>query len=629
MCGFAGIISYNTNDLQNDIVAMCDIIKHRGPDTEGYYYGNNFAFGHRRLAIIDLSDKGRQPMIYENQYVIIYNGEIFNYLELKSELEGKGLIFKSDTDTEVIMAAYDNWGTDCLQHFNGMFAFALYDMKKQNIFCARDRFGVKPFYYTQVENRFVFASEIKQFTVLKDWKAVANKNRLIDFLYSGGVHDHTNETLFDKVFQLQGGEFLVYNLTSCNYVVTKWYNLNRNSPNSKSNFAETKTLFRNLFKDTVKMRLRSDVKVGSCLSGGLDSSSIVCAMNDILKAEGKEEQQETVSSCFEDKKVDEREYIKEIIKKTNVASHKIFPSYKDLFPQLDKIVWHQDEPFGSTAVFAQWCVYEEARKKGIIVMLDGQGADEHLAGYADFHQVHFRELLFKGKILNLIRSLKNYRTRYKDYYYDPYKPLLIEVGKSLLPGWLVKFVSNKLIKTSGNNTFDWLKITANDGSVVENLNKKYSKTIKSTSEGQLLYLSLPKLLHHQDRNSMAHSVESRAPFVDYRLVEFVFGLPSEYKVKIAVTKYILREALKGLVPDKILNRYDKLGFATPQDSWFHENVNEISAELENACDNLQNYVDKDKILLLYKKAVMQKSSTSLFWRLICTSRWIKIFNVTI
>jgi len=380
------------------------------------------------------------------------------------------------------------------------------------------------------------------------------------------------------------------------------------------------------------LRLRSDVKVGSCLSGGIDSTSIVCVMNNILKEEDKVNLQETVSSCFDDIIVDEREYINEVIDKTNVVSHKVFPAFENLFPQLDKIIWHQDEPFGSTSIYAQWCVYEEANKNGMTVMLDGQGADEYLAGYSNFHQMHFRELFFKGKLLKLNKSLKNYRSKYNRYYANPYKLFINELLNRFLPQDVI-IIIRKLF-TSANkesvNLMGWLKPDSFNTNAPKELKFEFSDTIKGMSESQLFYTSLPKLLHHQDRDSMAHSVESRAPFVDYRLVEFVYALPSHYKVNNAVTKYILRESLKDIIPSKIGNRYDKLGFATPQGRWFKENELLIRTELENACEILHQYVNKEQVMALYiKSAKKETDNMSIFWNIICVSHWTQVFNVTL
>lgn len=630
MCGIAGIISKNNVDIKDEIVKMTDIISHRGPDGFGYYHGNNFSFGHRRLSIIDLTTKGAQPMTYKDRYVITYNGEIFNYIELKSELLMKGYEFYTDSDTEVIMAAYDFWGKDCLTHFNGMWAFALYDNQKNVIFCSRDRFGIKPFYYIQYEDKFAFSSEIKQFTVLYEWKPIVNKPRLHDFLSSNGIHDHLSETLFKNVYQLRGGEFLEYSLTNYTFTVSRWYDLGARVKSLSVDFEEAKQRFYELFSDAINLQLRSDVKVGSCLSGGLDSSSIVCMINQLLRQSGKEINQETISSCFVYKEVDEQEYIDEVIRKTGVKGHKIFPVFENLFSNIDKIIWHQDEPFGSTSVYAQWTVYEEARNLGMIVMLDGQGADEYLAGYSNFHLANFRELLLSFKISKLIKSVIHYKKCYKEYYINPYRELVKTVLQRLIPQSFLKGLTSLIKKTRKKsvNAIHWLKNENNDRKI--DLMFQQKNNVREESEIQLLCTSLPKLLHHQDRDSMAHSVESRPPFLDYRLVEYVLALPSEYKIKNSVTKYILREALTGVTPNIILNRYDKLGFATPEEIWVKENVDIFRKEISEACDCLHSYVNKEKTLEWFDYTVKSgKKFNSIFWKLISVNHWVKVFNVDV
>lgn len=618
MCGIAGIINKNKQNLTTEIVSMCEIIKHRGPDGFGYYNGEKFALGHRRLSIIDLSENGKQPMKYKDNSIITFNGEIFNYIELREELLSVGYSFQSKTDTEVILVAYQHWGKECLNHFNGMFSFAIYDIKKNIIFCARDRFGIKPFYYRQSKENFAFASEIKQFTVLENWKSIANKGKISEFLINEGIHDHTNETLFKDVYQLMGGESLEYSLSNHSHTIYKWYNLKPNINHKNLSFDQAKKKFKELFNSSINLRLRSDVKIGSCLSGGLDSSAIVCAINKKLKKSDNTDLQETVSACFNDTKIDEREFIDEVVKNTEVNSYKVFPSFEKGFSLLDKILWHQDEPFGTTSIYAQWSVYEEARSKDITVMLDGQGADEYLAGYGLFQQIRFLELFDKLQLFKLFKSLKNYREKYKNYYNNPYRNILSRKFRFYTPIWIKSILLKK-------NKVKWLKYHKNPSINTDKIN-----TIQKLTESQLFHTSLPKLLHHQDRNSMAHSIESRPPFLDYRLIELVYSLPSDYKVNKGVTKFILRESLKELIPKKILNRYDKLGFATPQERWFNENQILMRKEIEDASNVLKFYIDKKEILNLYDHSNHSRNKhLNLFWRIICLNHWVKVFKVSI
>jgi len=626
MCGISGIIEKNSSSRCDEIVAMTNLIVHRGPDGFGYYHGENFSFGHRRLAILDLTSHGAQPMHYMEKYCITYNGEVYNYIEIKKELSEFGYTFLSNTDTEVVLAAYDRWGKDCLNKFNGMFAFAIFDKENKKIFCARDRFGVKPFYYSQVGNKFVFASEIKQFTAVNGWHATANLPRLRDFLLYGGIHDHTQETMFDNVYQLKGGTFLEYDLVTYSYKIDCWYDLKTINENKRIDFESAKTAFKTLFHDAVRLRLRSDVKVGSCLSGGLDSSAIVCQIHEMLREIKESSKQETVSACFNDKRVDEREYMDEVIHQTNVNAHKIFPSSSDLFKDLDKLVWHQDEPFGTTSVYAQWLVYKASRDNGLIVMLDGQGADEHLAGYSSFHTVHFNELMFSLKFVELFKSIKNYRKCYNDYYFSPYRTLFLRAACCFLPDRLLNKIKKYFSSAKNENllTMDCFS----DGKHDEIATDNYS--IRDESLTKLYFTTLPKLLHHADRNSMAHSVESRTPFVDYKLIELAISLPSSFKINRAITKFIMRHSLSDLMPKKIVNRFDKLGFSTPQSEWTHQISKQFRIKLEEACCLLKNNVNKNVVLSKFDKSISRGGAIdSLFWRIVCVGSWMKVFKISL
>lgn len=622
MCGISGII-YKNNSItdRNEIKRMNDMIIHRGPDGEGYYFGGNFALGHRRLSIIDLTDGGKQPMNFEDKYIIVYNGEIYNYKDLKEELSQYGYQYKSYTDTEVILSAYDKWGTECVNHFNGMWSFAIYDFEKGIIFCSRDRFGVKPFYYTEIDNRFIFGSEIKQFTALNGWKAKGNRKRIIDFLMFE-MFDHTNETLFEGVYQLRGGHSLIYDLRSHTFSTYRYYTIDTNDENNIS-FEDICSDFYSIFEDSIKLRLQADVKLGSCLSGGLDSSSIVCIINRILKTIGDSDRQETVSSCFNYKKYDEQKYIDEVVKLTDVVSHKVFPNLEDLFHSLDDITWHQDEPFGSTSIFAQWSVFKTAKANGITVMLDGQGADEQLAGYDGFYGVFLSELLRKYKFATVYNEIKSLKKLNK----YPYTSIIKSMAKFMVPNSLKALIKNHM----KIGVFNWVK-TDNEY-YIEYLNNLYGsniKTIREYSINQLLYSSLPKLLHYEDRDSMAHSIESRVPFLDYRLVEFVLGTSSEYKIHDGITKYMLRNAMSGILPDKVRDRKDKMGFVTPEEIWIRENKEEFKKMVLDSCDFLAPIINKECVSKWYDDLIDSDSKIDFtIWRLVSLGTWVKVFNVSI
>jgi asparagine synthase (glutamine-hydrolysing) len=619
MCGISAVVTRETkSDLLSIAMHMNSLIEHRGPDGFGYYMGPNFALGHRRLAILDLSDAGKQPMEYANKYVITYNGEVYNYVELKNELEKDGYTFHSHTDTEVILAAYDKWGQDCVSRFNGMWAFVLYDKQKNILFCSRDRFGVKPFYFAQIGDKFVCASEIKQFTCLDSWKPRLNRRTAFDFL-EYGVFDHTQETLFEQVYQLRGGHSLVYELKRHTHSVTKWYDLERSAKVRQIDMDTAVEMFRDLITDSIRLRLRSDVKVGSCLSGGLDSSTIVCIANELLRQQGAHDKQETVSSCFDERDFDERQYIDEVIKKTQATSHRVFPKFSDLPLILDKLTWHQDEPFGSTSFFAQWHVFRTAREKNIIVMLDGQGADEALAGYYPFFSPFLANLVSTFQLTKFLKEIWSLRKLHG----NATKGAITAALKLLLPKSFGS-VKRAVFGWKASDLFDF----APEREEASVLMEKHVG-IHDFSLVLLLYSSLPMLLHYEDRNSMAHSVESRVPFLDYRLLEFIVGLPEDQKIRNGKTKFILRESMKNILPEKISNRHDKLGFVTPEKIWLRNEKDWFCNELRETIDVSKGLVNKK--ILSYVDAVnsgMRPFDFTL-WRTLSFGRWMKAFSVTI
>ena len=412
MCGFVGIYSFNGVFRPPLIQKMVDVLWHRGQDDEGFLAANsklgeailltrkgnkirersleefnrpaNLFLGHRRLSIIDLSLAGHQPMSNEDGSIwIIHNGEIYNYLEIQRELEPLEHRFQSRTDTEVILHAYEEWEIDCLRRFNGMWAFAIVDLKKKRIFCSRDRAGVKPFYYLYDGKRFCFASEIKALLEMDHFSVEPNEQIIADYLFSG-LLDHTRETFFKNIYQLRPGEYIL--VEADKLTINSYWDIEA----KEIRFARDRDYverFYELLQDSIRLRLRTDVPIGTCLSGGLDSSSIVCLANRLM-FDGQSidprlvgERQKTFSSCFEDPSYDERKFIELVIDQTGAEKNYVFPKAEDLFNELPKLIWHQEEPFGSTSIFAQWNVMQLVKERGVTVLLDGQGGDELLAGY--------------------------------------------------------------------------------------------------------------------------------------------------------------------------------------------------------------------------------------------------------
>jgi asparagine synthase (glutamine-hydrolysing) len=582
--------------------------------------------GHRRLSILDVSAAGHQPMCTaDGRFWVIHNGEIYNYLELRAELESQGHSFVSHTDTEVILASYRAWGEECLRRFNGMFAFVLVDREAGRVFAARDRFGVKPLYlWRSARGLVAMASEIKQFTVLPEWSPTVNGQRAYDFL-NWGLMDHTDETLFEGVRQLRGGESLHCSLRDllAGPPIKRWYHLAPQSFEGDMKAAAEK--FLSLFTDSVRLRLRSDVPVGSCLSGGLDSSAIVCVMNGLLRRHSAAVRQKTFSSCSTIDRFDERQYINEVVRQTGADAQYVYPSLSELFETLDRLTWAQDEPFGSTSIYAQWNVFRLAAEHQVKVMLDGQGADEQLAGYHAYFAPHLGRFLREGQWAGLWRELRGLRMIHG-------YPMSWGI-KQLLDNVLPEVARQRLRLLAGKagRTASWLdmkRLGAVSQDPFAAAGAAKARTIQAMSRAQIGATSLPMLLHWEDRNSMAHSIEARVPFLDYRLVEFALGLPDEYKIADGVTKRVLREGLRGVLPELVRTRRDKLGFVTPEEVWMKEDDPDLFRRAVRNAVNLSSGIIGPDAGSLFEKIVEGKRSFSfLVWRLISFGVWMRTFAV--
>lgn len=608
MCGIVGGISLlGEYNFQLEVTKMCDAIAHRGPDGFGIYNDESrrICFGHRRLAVIDLSTLGHQPMKI-GDYIICYNGEVYNYIELREELVSLGVQFVSSTDTEVILQAYIRWGEEAINKLNGMWSLAIYDLARNQVFCSRDRFGIKPFFYTVHQNRIYFASEIKAFLEISGWLSKLNHSRAYDFLANSFV-SHTYETMLEGVLELRGGHNLIVNLTLGTFVLKRYYNLSQKE-SIRKNLSDSEYLanFKAIFQDAVSIALRSDVKVGSALSGGIDSSTIVSIVNAELRTNAAQHMQECVSAVYatKDKGVDESLFIDVLAKEKNVLVHKVNPSWDHLMSNLDKIIWHQDEPFPTLSIYAQYAVFEEAARQQLIVMLDGQGADEILAGYESFYEVYFKELL-KSDLIAFCRAFYNYLLKHRTY---PFQKLLKRFH---------------FVKKDS----EWLSDSFKGKS--KPFKRRKNRSIRDMTEDYLLNFGLHSLLKYEDRNSMAFSIESRVPFLDYRIVEYALATPSGLKIRKGVRKYLLREAFKSLLPSRIYHRYDKLGFPTPQEKWTQENYKEVLLLLDEALVSLaplfkvSNFNNAEKLIL-------SGNSQFIFfvWRIIIFERWRKLFKVS-
>lgn len=633
MCGIAGIIAPKGFD-PHTLMSMTHLVSHRGPDGFGFAYAERntqapveiihdenrvpnlsypvIGLGSRRLAIVDLSPQGNMPMkSSDGSCCVTYNGEIYNYRELRVELEREGHRFHSETDTEVILEAYLEWGEECLQHFNGMWSFALLDQRLQRLFCARDRFGVKPFYYALFDGCFYFGSEIKQILHASAMPRVANARTVYHFL-DRGLLDHSPETFFEDVRQLPGGHWLTLDLSaSLSPVVQRYWELPL-QPQEQMSDVDSIEEFRSRFETAVKLRLRSDVPVGSCLSGGLDSSSIICEAQRVAP----ERHFHTFSACFEEPALDERDFISAVVKATNGAVHWTFPKQEGFWRNIEAFLYHQDEPVASTNVYAQWCVMQEAQKQGIPVLLGGQGADELLCGYQKYRYFYLWHL-FQARDSRFLREsrlwLRNGTrswwtiTDASNYFPAPLRRAFSSIRR-LCPSQFKKELREPQLMLGAG------------------------KSLGDRQKTDVMYTSLPALLHYEDRNSMAHSIEARLPFLDYRLAEFAINCPPHLKMRDGWSKWVLRQAVAGTLPDKVRLRKTKLGFDTPQAAWMRFGMQNGHRDLwDSPVLHMERFLSPEK-LLRESMRFLQEESGALpagpLFRAMCLEQWARVHHVS-
>jgi asparagine synthase (glutamine-hydrolysing) len=570
MCGIAGVISSNPLLVSADrIKKMTDSLVHRGPDAEGHWAnaGNTTAFGNRRLSIIDLSNAGNQPMHYLNRYTIIHNGEIYNYVEIKKELQAKGYSFFSKTDTEVIVAAYDCWGEECVDYFDGMFAFAIWDEKEKELFASRDRFGEKPFFYFLDSEQFVFASEMKALWAAGIERKV-NLKLLFNYLTIGYV-DNPNipeETFFEDIAKLPPASFLKFSIPDFKFSITNYWDIEIENENKKITDAEAMEQFSFLFQESVKRRLRSDVSIGTSLSGGLDSSSIAATIVNVQKASpiGEGLAKAAFSSIFPGFEKDESQFAKLAADTFQLQHFTTTPDAASLYSDLDKLFYYQEEPFGSASIYAQYKVYEMAKQQGIKVLLDGQGADETLAGYHKYYKWYWQELYRKRKLLSSheLQAAKERGVNEKFGWKNRVAALFPEFATIVLER---QYLLNALRHEDLTKDFTLLQSK-----------EAYYITPEIFSLNGVLYFNtcmhgLEELLRYADRNSMAHGREVRLPFLNHELVEFLFSLPANFKIRDGWTKWLLRKTMEKRLPAEITWRRDKTGFEPPQQQWMQNN----------------------------------------------------------
>jgi asparagine synthase (glutamine-hydrolysing) len=607
MCGIAGIIG-DYNEIQLD--AMLVSQHHRGPDATGKYFDQNFAaLGHNRLAIIDLSPKSNQPFIDNSgRYVIVFNGEIYNYIELKEDLQNQ-YDFKTESDTEVLLAAYITYGKSCLGKLNGMFAFAIWDNHNKKLFAARDRFGVKPFFYSLFNNTLYFSSEIKAIHAAGIPKK--KKKKVWASYFAFGSYGMPNETFWEGIHQLPGGHFLCFSPQQCHsepveelpraepalslskegvreLTTQKWYCFEEEVAKQPKNltFEQAKQHYLGLLKDSIKLRFRADVPVGFNISGGLDSSVLLALVN--LQESGNsnnkchpepvEGQQSAINAYTfytNNSDYDELPWVEQMISKTHNPLTKVLFQADAVTALAEKMTWHQDEPYAGIPTLAYAAIFEQARKDGVLVLLDGQGMDEQWAGYDYYTQEN------EATIQGVLQS--------------PYKINMLSdsfLAKALKPIYPKPF----------------------DDSI---LNKQYR---------DLFYTKIPRALRFNDRISMMYSTELREPFLDYRLIEFAFSLPLDFKIRNGQTKFMLREiASEYLAADLVFA--PKRPLQTPQREWLATDlkqwVNQQFEGVENSSASGWFNIDElQKELKLYFEGNIQSSFH--IWQCISLNQMLKI-----
>ena len=544
MCGILGIISKTNEELnENDVVLMRDEMSHRGPDDKGILmtYNNRFALAHRRLAILDLSPAGHQPMKSLKDNYICFNGEIYNYEELEKEYLNEENM-NSKCDTEVLLKMIDKYGEKCLNWLNGMWSFIYYDVKNEKLIISRDRFGVKPLYYYEDDNIVIFSSEIKPILSSPYYKKKLNQNAANIFLQTGLV-DGIQDTFFEGIKRFPSSYYLIYSLKDNSATTHRYYNLEDSIYEVSDNYEKNVEKFKELFIDSVRLRLRSDVPVGNCLSGGLDSSSIYSIVARISNGE-----LHSFSSKYEEKECDESYFYNSVINKYPCNAHEIIPSFDDFENKLKKITYYIEEPCKAYGIYSMWHVIELARPY-VKVLLDGQGGDEILAGY-DFYLYYY--------ILDLL-----------EYGVDDYD--------------LTKELENIKDK-KGNEFINGLSINLKGitGGRLKKLNNSY---LNQKLFEDLTTNMIPAFLRYEDKIGMAFSIEARFPFLDYRLVNFVFSLGFNSKIKKGWSKAILRDAMKEILPEEVCLRKDKKGYPTPLNDILKANPNMKKYIPDNVSNN--------------------------------------------
>lgn len=613
MCGIAGIIKFNGSTiLTNEIDELTDSLVHRGPDGRGTWFNQNknIALGHRRLSILDLSIAGQQPMVSQNErFVIALNGEIYNFIEIKQTLLDKGYIFKSETDTEVILTAYQEWGLTMLDRFNGMWAAAIYDVHRDKLILTRDRFGVKPLYYYWNGSELAFASEVQALHKYLGKRASINEETIQDILDFNQAYHGTERTYLNEVKSIAAGTNLI--LEKNNISIERWYQL-KLQPIPKS-FKEQAKKLKYLMTDACKIRLRSDVPVGTCLSGGVDSgaiSSLISTFNANDDARFSNFSHRSFCAGFPGVDFDETNAARKLAKQLDISLDvEIVNAPNASF--LEEAMNKTDGPMPAFAFFPIWQLYGYIKKQNITVTLDGQGADEMLGGYYLGYE-SMKSALELGDLFwlyDLKRTYGDIHPKAQQWASDHFNNVKEEKIRQIKQ--TLKLPVKKFLALIGLYTFKPLKVASSN---ITNPSIK-DNTFEDALYNQFFKTPLPFLLHQYDRASMANGIECRMPFMDYRVVEYIFSLPAQSKVGSGYTKIVLREALNGILPDETRLNKTKTGFNAPTTQWFKTDLNEWFVSQISSKSFIENpYFDGDKMSKEFLKMIESDKADNYKWK---------------
>jgi asparagine synthase (glutamine-hydrolysing) len=635
MCGLFGYYSskhlIDPVEMQSQLLSVQHALHHRGPDDRGLetfsvYRGPDFlpgslSLGHTRLSIIDLSPAGHQPMhSSDGRYTIVFNGEIYNYRELRTELKRTGYAFRTDSDTEVLLATWMHWGVSGLRRLTGMFAFAVYDRQDESLTLIRDAFGIKPLFYSLNDTSFCFASEVPALLKILPYKPKLDLQQVYDYLVYGRYDDQAR-TFYQGVVHLMSGHWLRIDLKNMHVSVPErwwWPSIEERTDLS---FEDAAAQLREMFLNSVRLHLRSDVKLGAALSGGLDSSAVVCAMR-FLEPDMPIH---TFTYVARGSAVNEERWADIINAHVVAIPHKVIVEPHELAEDLDDMIEAQGEPFGSTSIYAQYRVFQLARKAGISVTLDGQGADELLAGYNGYPSDAIHSLLDQHRYLEAVHFLK----RWAQWPGRSYRSAFVILIQVLTPNFLRALAYRVMGKTP---TPSWLNIKYLSEQGVRLCPPKKRKSSRDERGRRLVGAlrqsltghGLESLLRHGDRNAMSWSIESRVPFLTTDIAEFLLRLPESYLLgPEGDTKRIFRAAMKGIVPDEVLNRRDKIGFQTPEQEWLLDQSKKIDQWLSAA--NELPFIDSKMSLKVVKRILKgEKAFNNQMWTLINFCRWVQI-----